>query len=88
MCNWQLGTTRDQLCALHTAIGRLQRVINLSERRGADCAPVHKLVAALREHAAELSEYDTENREVHRRTSKLIGLIWQLQLIPWSVAVL
>lgn len=85
----QLGTARDQLCELHMAIGRLQRVINLNERRGTDCTPVRKLIEALREHAEAVRRSgEIAHREIHRRKSKLIGLAWQLPLVSWIGAML
>lgn len=82
--NERYGSTQEHLCMLYMAIGRLQRVANLRERRGLDCTPVHDLIAALREHAAAVSRYgEIAGCEIHHRRSKLIGLAWQLPLVPW-----
>ena len=86
-----LDLVHCRLCNLYKAIGRLQRYADLVERRGIDCAPVHELIAVLREHVAAVRSYGKlPDRQARRRISMLtVGLLsWQLPFGPWAGAAL
>ena len=84
-----LDSVHYQLCSLHKAIGHLQRLTELRERRGFDCTPIRESVAALREHATALSAFSKLTTcPDPTPKSKLMALIWQLPLLPWSGTVL